>query len=433
MRKGRTEKQDGTISRRAFIKTSAAASLSAMLSGSGHVFAAGSDKIRVGLIGCGGRGTGAAKDCLESSEGVELVAMGDLFKDRLDGAFRRLKDRFKDKVRVTPETSFVGFNAYEKVIGCDVNMVILATPPGFRPMQLKAAIEAGKHVFMEKPVAVDPVGVRSVLTSAEMAKKKRLAIVAGTQRRHQAHYLEILRRIHKGDLGRITSAQCYWNQGGMGDYWKYYEKNGLSDMEWQCRNWSVFTWLSGDHIVEQHVHNVDIINWALGAHPIKTLGMGGRQVRVGPRAGNIYDHFAVEYEYPNGVRVLSMCRQIPGCTDHVAERVIGTKGVSYTTSGSGKIEGANAYVYGGPNPNPYVVEHADLIKSIRKGEPLNEGKNVAVSTMTAILGRMSTYTGKELTWDWAMNESRLDLSPPKYEYGDLPIRPVAVPGETQPI
>jgi predicted dehydrogenase len=433
MEKNKTRRDESGVSRRDFIKTSAAVSLSAMLAHSGNVFAEGSDRIRVGLIGCGGRGSGAAKDCLESADGVELIGMGDLFKDRLDDAFKRLKGRFPDRVKVTPDTSFVGFDAYEKVIASDVNMVILATPPGFRPMHLKAAIEAGKHVFMEKPLAVDPVGVRSILASSELAKKKGLGIVAGTQRRHQAHYVEIMRRIHSGALGDITSAQCYWNQGGMGDYWKYYERDSLSDMEWQCRNWSVFTWLSGDHIVEQHVHNLDIINWALGAHPIKALGMGGRQVRVGPRAGNIYDHFAVELEYPNGVRVLSMCRQIPGCTGQVAERVIGTKGLSYTNSEMGRIEGANAFVYGGPNPNPYVVEHADLIRSIRKGEPLNEGKNVAEGTLAAVLGRMSTYTGKELTWDWAMNESKLDLSPPKYEFGDLPAAPVAVPGETRPI
>ncbi len=433
MPKEKTQKKDGRISRRDFIKTSAGASLAAMLSSGGNVFCAGSDTIRVGLIGCGGRGTGAAKDCLESSKGVEIVAMGDFFRDRLEGSLRRLKSRFKGKVKVTPETSFVGFDAYKKVIASDVNMVILATPPGFRPIQLKAAIEAGMNVFMEKPVAVDPTGVRSIIASAELAKKNNLAIVAGTQRRHQAHYLEIIRRIHNGDLGEIKCAQCYWNQGGMGDYWKYYEKDGLSDVEWQCRNWSVFTWLSGDHIVEQHVHNLDVINWAMGAHPVKAMGMGGRQVRIGPRSGNIYDHFAVEYEYANGVRLMSMCRQIPGCANEVAERVIGTKGLAYTSSGGGIIEGARAYKYAGPDHNPYVVEHADLIKSIRSGEPLNEGRNVAESTLTAILGRMSTYTGKELTWSWAMNDSKLDLSPPNYEFGDLPVRPVAVPGKTMPV
>ncbi len=430
MQKERTNEEARKLSRRDFIKSSAGASVAAMLSGSSHVFAAGSDTMRVGLIGCGGRGSGAAKDCLESAEGVEIVAIGDLFRDRLDSTLRRLRSTFRDKVKVTRDTSFVGFDNYKKVIACDVNMVILATPPGFRPMQLKEAIEKGKHVFMEKPVAVDPVGIRSILASSELAKKKGLAIVAGTQRRHQAHYIEIMKRIHSGALGRITSAQCYWNQGGMGDYWKYYEKAGLSDMEWQCRNWSVFTWLSGDHIVEQHVHNLDVVNWALGAHPLKAVGMGGRQVRVGPRAGNIYDHFAVEFEYPNGLRVLSMCRQIPGCKDEVGERVIGAKGYSYTHSGGGMIGGANAYNYDGPMPNPYVVEHADLIKSIRSGNPLNEGRNVALATLSAIMGRMSTYTGKEVTWDWAMNESKLDLSPPKYEPGDLPIRPVAVPGQT---
>jgi len=315
-------------------------------------------------------------------------------------------------------------------------MVILGTPPHFRPEHFKAAIEAGKHVFMEKPVAVDPVGIRSIIASSELAKQKGLAIVAGTQRRHQAHYLEIMRRIHRGDIGEVVGGQCYWNMGAL---WVERAKEnmqkrtvlGWSDMEWQCRNWLFFTWLSGDHIVEQHVHNLDIINWAIGAHPVQAMGMGGREVRTGPEYGNIFDHFAVEYEYANGVRVLSMCRQTDGCHEQVSERVVGTKGQTYTDGSNGSVEGQNPYKYEGESPNPYVQEHADLIASIREGKPLNEGKRIAESTLTAIIGRMSAYTGRALKWDWAMNASKLDLTPPEYEMGDLPVRPVAVPGKTK--
>ena len=417
-----------TFSRRDFIKASAVLPLAAMSSSSSRAFAAGSDKIRLGLIGCGGRGTGAAIDCVKSSEGIEIVAMGDLFRDRLDNSLAKLSMNVDDKVNVINDTYFTGFDAYKKVIASDIDMVILATPPHFRPEHLKAAVEAGKHVFTEKPVAVDPVGIRSVIESAKLAKSKGLAIVAGTQRRHQDHYLKIIKRIHNGDIGQIVSGQCYWNQD---DLWVKKQMPRWSDMEWQCRNWLYFTWLSGDHIVEQHVHNLDVINWAIGSHPIKCAGMGGRQVRTGPEYGNIFDHFAIEYEYPNGASVLSMCRQTPGCDNRISERLIGTNGSSYTDGSNGYIEGPNAYKYEGESPNPYVAEHKDLIASIRKAEPLNEGKRIAESTLTAIMGRMSAYTGRALNWNWVMNASKLDLTPPKYEMGDLPVRPVAVPGKTQ--
>ena len=420
------------VSRRDFIKRSATAavSLAALTSGARHVFAAGSDKLRVGLIGCGRRGTGAALDCVKSSKGVEIVAMGDLFKDHLDRSLANLGRKVEDKVSVTEDTCFIGFDAYQKVLACDIDLVILATPPHFRPEHLKAAIEANKHVFMEKPVAVDPEGVRSVIATSKLATNKNLSIVAGTQRRHQAHYIEFMKRIHNGEIGEIVAAQCYW----LGDF-EYYtavlRQPGWTDMEWQCRNWNYFTWLSGDHIVEQHVHNLDVINWAIGSHPIKAIGTGGREVRTGPEYGNIFDHFAVEYEYANGVRVLSMCRQMSGCSHRVSERVEGTKGSTYTDGATGFIEGQNPYKYDGPSPNPYVQEHADLIATIRKGQLLNEGLNIAESTLTAIMGRMSAYTGRELKWDWVMNASNLELSPQKYEFGDLPVRPVAVPGKTE--
>ena len=327
-------------------------------------------------------------------------------------------------MNITPERCLVGFDAYKNLLATDVDLVILACPPHFRPRHLAAAVEAGKHVFMEKPVAVDPVGIRSVLASSEQAERKGLAIVAGTQRRHQAHYRELMNRIHNGDIGEIVAAQGYWNDGGWdGPTGK---PANMSDMEWQIRHWVHFTWLSGDQIVEQHVHNIDVINWALRSHPVQALGMGGREVRGGE--GNIFDHFAIEFKYPNGVRVLTMCRQIDGCTNRISERVVGTKGVAYLDS---RIEGPNAYKYEGHETDPYIQEHTDLIQSIRNGNPLNEGRQVAESTMAAILGRMSAYTGRAIKWDWVMNASKLDLSPPKYELGDLPVRPLAVPGKTR--
>ena len=422
------QNQKDAVSRRDFVKATALMSTAAMLSRAGGVFAAGSDKIRVGVIGCGGRGTDAAMDCVRSSDNIEIVAMGDMFQDRLDSSLAWLSREVDDKVSVTGDTSFTGFDAYEKVIACDIDMVILATPPGFRPMHLKAAVEAGKHVFMEKPVAVDPVGIRSIIASSQLAEEKGLAIVAGTQRRHQNHYRDIMKRIHDDAIGEIVGGQCYWNMGGL---WVKKKQPDWSEMEWQCRNWLYFTWLSGDHIVEQHVHNLDVINWAIGSHPVKCMGMGGREVRTGPEYGNIFDHFAIEFEYENGARVLSMCRQTPGCTDRVSENVVGTKGSAYTDGANGYIEGPNAYKFEGDSPNPYEQEHADLIESIRAGEPLNEGRQVAESTLTGIMGRMSAYTGRAIKWDWVMNASKLDLSPEKYEMCDLPVRPIAIPGQTE--
>ena len=414
------------VSRRTFVKTSAATLAVAVAPAGLH--AAGSERIRVGLIGCGGRGAGAAADCLNADSAVELVAMGDLFDDRLKGAYGKLKQDFPDRVRVTPETLFTGFDAYRKVIDTPgVQLIIHAAPPGFRPIHLRAAIEAGKHVFMEKPAATDPAGIRSVIESAAIAEKKGLSIVAGTQRRHQWHYVDIMKRVHDGAIGDIRAAQAYWNGSDMIGYWKWWEKGSMSDMEWQCRSWPWFVWTSGDHIVEQHVHNLDVINWAIGTHPVSCMGMGGRAVRT---QGNIWDHFAVEFEYPGGIRVLSMCRQINGCTDRISESVVGTKGALYTDWSVGRIEGTNAYQYQGPNPNPYVQEHKDLIEGVRKGAPLNEGKRVAESTLCAIMGRMSAYSGRALKWDWALKASKLDLVPKEFEFGAFPARPVAVPGKT---
>ena len=432
-----TSRPTGSVSRRDFLLTSAAISASAIAggcvatekrAGAGAVLGTGRpmDKLRVGLIGCGGRGTGAAKDCLNSAPNVAVVALGDLFRDRLDACQTSLVE-MGDKVDVTEDRCFVGFDAYRGVLSVDLDLVILATPPGFRPIHLRAAIEAGKHVFMEKPVAVDPVGVRSVITSSQIADVKGLAIVAGTQRRHDPGYLATMKRIRAGAIGELVAAQCYWNQGGL---WVKERQPEWSDMEWQCRNWLYFTWLSGDHIVEQHVHNIDVINWAMGSPPVKAVGLGGRQVRTDPKYGNVFDHFTVEYEYPNGARVLSMCRQIEGSSHRVSERLVGTMG---TADPSGTINGRRPFVYQlqGEAINPYVQEHADLVASIRRGRPLNEGRRIAESTMTAIMGRMSAYTGRELSWDWVMNGSKLDLTPPHYSMTELPVNPVAIPGQTK--
>lgn len=414
-----------SVTRRDFVRTAAAASLAATFPANFGLFAAGSDAIKMGVIGCGGRGTGAALDCLKAATGVEVVALGDLVQDRVDSALARLTKEFPDRVKVPADRRFAGFDNYLKVCACeDVNLIVMAAPPGFRPAHLKAAIDAGKHVFTEKPVAVDPVGVRSVLATSDLAKQKNLAIVAGTQRRHQRRYVEMMKRIEDGQIGEIVAAQCYWNQG---DLWVKERTAGMSEMEWQCRNWLYFTWLSGDHIVEQHIHNIDVVNWAMRAVPKNVMGMGGRQVRTAPQYGNIFDHFAVEFEYPNGVRMLSMCRQTKGCADRVEERIVGTKGVAW---GAGRITGEKPWTFEGDETNPYVQEHINLIASIRSGTPINEGRQVAESTLSAIMGRMSAYTGRALSWEWAMTASTLDLSPKKYEFGPNPVDPVAVPGTT---
>jgi predicted dehydrogenase len=418
-----------SVTRRDFVKTAAAASIAAAFPAGFGVHAAGSDAIKVGVIGCGGRGTGAAIDCLTGVPGVEIVALGDLVSDRIESSLERLTKEFPDRVKVPVGRRFTGFENYKGVLSVpEVNLIITAAPPGFRPIHLKAAIEAGKHVFMEKPVAVDPVGIRSVMASSDIARQKGLAVVAGTQRRHQQRYLEMMKRVHDGQIGEIVAAQCYWN---MGDLWVKDRTPNMTEIEWQCRNWLYFSWLSGDHIVEQHVHNIDVVNWAIGAMPKTVMGMGGRQVRVAPQFGNIFDHFFVEFEYPNGVRVASACRQTKGCAERVEERIVGTKGVAWSTSSSTKITGATPWTFEADETNPYVQEHIDLIASIRKGAPLNEGRQIAESTMCAIMGRMSAYTGRAFSWEWAMNTSKLDLSPKKYEFGPNPVDAVAIPGTTE--
>ncbi len=425
-----TDRPLDPVSRRTFLGTTAAAA--AALAMPGRLFAQGSDTIRIGLIGCGGRGTGAASDALRASAGVELVALGDLMPDRLAQCRDELAKvaaenaDFAAKYKVTDERCFTGFDAYEKVLASDVHLVILATPPGFRPQHLAAAVAAGKHVFAEKPVAVDAAGVRSVLATYELARKKGLGIGVGTQRRHQAEYLATIERIHDGAIGEVLSGQVYWNQGGL---WSREHEAGWTDGEWQIRNWLYFTWLSGDHIVEQHVHNIDVANWVLGAHPIRATGVGGRQGRVEPRFGHIYDYFAIDFEYPNGARVLSMCRQIQGTRNRVGERFIGTVGQS---NAAGEITGAHAWKFE-PADRPtasMVQEHADLVASIRAGRPFNELKQIAESTLSAIMGREAAYTGQELAWDDVLNADQV-LAPPEVGFGPMEVPSVAMPGRTK--
>ena len=390
--------------------------------GTNYAHAEGADKLRVGLIGCGGRGTGAAGDCAKAHPSVQIVALADMFRDRLDGCRASLA-RLGDQYAVTDDRCFAGFDAYQRLIESGVDLVLLCMPPGFRPLHIKAVVEAGKHIFAEKPVAVDATGVRSVIASSELATQKNLSIVAGTIYRRHTAFRDIIKRVQDGAIGDIVGANCYYNVGGV---WLRPRQAGWSDMEWQLRNWYYFTWLSGDHIVEQHVHNLDVMNWAVGAHPVSAYGIGGREVRTPASYGHIYDHFTVEYEYPDGVKVVSMCRQQDGTATRVADLIVGTKG---TAEPRGWIKGATTYRYEGPTPDPYVQEHIDLIESIRGGKPMNEGKQIAESTLTAIMGRESAYTGQQVSWDQALN-SKLDLMPAKLEFGPLPVPPVAVPGKT---
>ena len=429
------------LSRRRFVSTTVKGSTAALLLPSGLAFGKTQDTLKVGLVGCGGRGTGAGIiDCAASTPGIKLVAIGDLLEDHLKSAPEKIKANLqerglsvKDIYKVTPETTFLGFDAYKKVIACDVDMVILTTPPNFRPQHLRAAVEAGLHVFIEKPIAVDPVGVRSVIESADMAKEKGLAIVSGTQLRRMQAYREAVERIHNGDIGEITGGQVVRTGGGMLDWMKEEKEQRpeWTDMEYHVRRWLFYTWMSGDFIAEQHVHNLDIMNWILQSHPVRCTGVGGRQVRTGKEYGDIYDHLAVEYEYPNGARIQYIGTQIDGYPWRGDERVAGTRGSAHLSGNNGTLTGSAAWNFEGEQPNPSVLQFSEMIDSIRSGNPINEGRQIAESTLTALMGRMSAYSGNVVEWDWAMNESKLDLSPEKMEFGDMPEMPVQMPSVTE--
>jgi predicted dehydrogenase len=425
----------GQSSRREFIKSSSLVVAGGALAGSlgmARTAHAGADEtIKVALVGCGGRGSGAISDCLDAKPNVKLIAMADLFEDRLNGALRQISSRYKDRVDVPTDRKFVGFDAFQKAIDAGADLVILATPPGFRPIHFEAAVKAGKHVFMEKPVATDPAGVRKVLAAAAESKQKGLGVGVGLQRRHQAGYLETIKRLQDGAIGDIIATRVYWN--GTTPWTNHRKKleeqygRPLKEMEYQCRNWYYFTWICGDHIVEQHIHNLDVGNWLKGAHPVKANGMGGCQVRNGPDTGETFDHHYVEFEYADGSKMYSQCRHIEGCWNSVSEHAHGSKGSCNISGYDIRANGSERWRYGRGrgDTNPYKQEHIDLLESIAAGKPINEAEYGATSTMTAILGRMCTYCGDELTWDQALNSS-VTIMPKEYSFDATP--PV-LPGE----
>ena len=433
--------QNNTSSRRDFLKASTATvvgtTLAVELSTIANVHAVGSDVIRVGLIGCGslhgGRGRGAAENCVNAGSNVKLYAMADLFKDHLEYTRGYLKKLGPDKIDVSEDRCFVGWDAYQQLLGLkEVDAVILATPPGFRPLHLKAAVAAGKHIFAEKPVAIDAPGVRSVMQTVEEAKKKNLSVVSGLCWRYDSAMRETFQKIHEGGVGDIVALQCTYNAHGL---WMIPRQPGWSDMEWQLRNWLYFTWLSGDHNVEQHVHSLDKMAWAMkDEYPVKASGIGGRQVRTAPEYGHIFDHHHVVYEYQNGVKLFSCCRQQDGCELDVSDNIMGTHGICHIDASRAKStirrNGMRIWQSSPGRGDMYQNEHNELIASIRSGRPINNGDYMTKSTLMAIMGRMATYTGQVITWEKALN-SQEDLSPPKYEFGDLAVAPVAKPGVTK--
>jgi predicted dehydrogenase len=419
-----------TPSRRDFLKQSAVVAGSvAGLASSARAFAGGSDVIRVGLIGCGGRGTGAAAQALRADKGVQLVAMGDAFADRLSSSHSTLKAQkdLADRVQVDNDHRFVGIDAYKSVIEAS-DVVLLTTPPHFRPAQLKAAIEAGKHVFCEKPVAVDGPGVRSVIETAKLAAEKNLTIVSGLCWRYHHGKRAAFERIHGGEIGDITSMRCSYLTGGL---WTHPRQPSWSDFEFQLRNWLYYTYLSGDHITEQHIHSLDKMGWAMKDQtPIRASGTGGRQTRLDPIYGHIYDHFAVEYEYENGVRAFSRCRQQDGCQNDVTDHIYGTKGFM-DVMGHKQYDYAGNLVwrFKGNGGNMYQIEHDEMFAALRAGKTINNGDYMAKSTLMAVMGRMAAYTGKTITWQQALN-SKEDLTPASYDFGPMDMPKVPMPGIT---
>lgn len=437
-------------SRREFIRNTALATGGLMtlplVSDAGY-FTSVDDTIKVALIGCGGRGTGAAMQALLSKQNVKLVAMADAFRDRLDECYNALTSddlsdwsgvtgNVRDKITVTEETKFTGFDGYLKAIPL-ADVVILATPPGFRPLHFEEAIKQGKHVFMEKPVATDPAGVKKVLDTAAIAKQKKLNVVVGLQRHYQNSYLELYKRVKDGMIGEITSAQVWWNNDGV---WVKQRQPGQTEMEYQMRNWYYFNWLCGDHINEQHIHNIDVMNWFKGAYPVKAQGMGGRQVRTGKEFGEIYDHHYVEYVYADGSVMNSQCRHIKGTYAIVDEMLVGTKGTMKAGAGELISKGKTLYKFDKTKQNnPYQTEHDLLFAAVAKGEyKYEDAENGAKSTLTAIMGRMATYSGQVMEWDKVLN-SGISLQPARYAFdAEAPIKPdsngfypVATPGITK--
>lgn len=434
-------------SRRNFVKKTAALTTGVLTSTLPiHSFANVSNdkKLKLALVGCGGRGSGAAVQALIADENVELIAMADVFKDRIKKSLEGIKEYFGDtkKINVNEKNIFIGFDSYIKAIDlCDV--VILTTPPGFRPLHFEYAVQNDKHIFMEKPLATDAPGVRRVLDAARVAKEKKLNVVVGLQRHYENKYINLYNKLKSDAIGKIISGQVYWNDGGV---WVNKRKPEQTELEYQMRNWYYFNWICGDHILEQHIHNIDVANWFIGEYPSTAQGMGGREVRNGKDHGHIFDHHFVEFHYPGGAVISSQCRHQKNTMRRVDEVFQGTKGS--ITLGSGEIRDLygnlkfsypkNNYWESDDEPNPYQVEHDKLFKSIREGNVISDAENGAKSTLSAIMGRMATYTGKKITWDEIMNSNE-SLVPDNLSWNSTPpILPdedgnydVPVPGKTK--
>ncbi len=418
-----------TISRRSFMQKSSTATAAGAAAFTiikpELVRGAGKEMLKAGLVGCGGRGTQAVVDMMTGTENIQLVSMGDVFEDHLEGALAKLRgnEKIADRIKVEPDHRFMGFEAYKKVLASDIDIVMLATPPGYRPMHFEAAVEAKKHVFCEKPFGTDPVNVRRFMAAAKKSEELKLTVMSGAQRRNQRDYVETIEKLQNGAIGDIVGAYVYWvgtpviqQKAGRDPKW--------GDMTWEHRNWYSFVWICGDQIVEQHLHNIDVINWLMGTHPVKVVATGGAVWR--PREelyGNIYDHISSDFTYANGMQMSSYCRQFekaknPKIATNISERVVGTKGSS------------NCKNMGTPDINPYVREHTAMARSIRGDGPyINHGMAVAESTMTCIMARESAYSGQEITWEDIM-ASQLDLMPKSFDYDQkMEVRPLPVPGE----
>jgi predicted dehydrogenase len=421
MKNERSIQQNHSCSRRRFLQQSAATSVAVCgaLSLARNVHAAGSDTIRVGLIGCGGRGSGAAINAMNSKANVKLVAMADAFKDSLENSLANITKESPNRIDVPENRRFVGLDAYQKLIDSDVDLVLLCTPPGFRPMQFEAAVKAGKHVFLEKPLATDAPGVRRIMAANEEAKRQGLAVAVGHHFRHDERFRESIQRIHGGAIGDLTYLRSYYTDP---ELWIRPRLPEQSEMQYQIRNWYYFTWLSGDHIVEQDVHNIDISNWIAKGHPVEAQGVGGRQVRVGKEVGEIYDHHAVEFIYPNGLRAFNYYRQISGCWQAYSNHAHGAKGhVDLMQYGDHRLYvGAERQGRWKQGADGHQTEMDDLLASLLAGKPYNEADWAAESTMTAILGRMATYSGQLLKWDDAIN-SQLNLTPKSLAWNSPPL------------
>lgn len=441
MKKDKTSKRQNT--RRDFVKNTTLLSAGMLLptldvGAMANVFE--NKTLKLALVGCGGRGSGAADQALQADDNVELVAMADTFEDRLTSSFNNLSEKYAGtgKIKVKEKNRFVGFDAYKKAIDL-ADVVILATPPGFRPQHFAYAVENDKHVFMEKPLATDVPGIRKVLEMAEVAKSKKLNVVVGLQRHYQENYLQTLDLLKNDSIGKIVSGQVYWNSAGV---WVKPRKPEYTEMEYQMRNWYYFNWLCGDHILEQHIHNIDVANWFIGEYPVSAQGMGGRLVRTGKEYGEIFDHHFVEFTYPSGAVVASQCRHQPNTMYRVGEAFQGTKGTVVTNdAGTAKIfdiDGKELHsISNSEGHNPYQEEHNRLFASIRNNEVINNGEYGAKSTMTAILGRMATYSGKVVTWEEAM-KSELSLVPEELSWDANPpvmpnedgTYPIPIPGKS---